>query len=66
MTKKTKTAKRRMQVKDLPKKEKALTKAEQKKVKGGSTASTSTSPFLTEDILKGQRLYVNEPSGSKK
>lgn len=35
--KKEKTSKRRTQVKDLPKKEKALSKDEQKKVKGGET-----------------------------
>lgn len=33
--KEDKTAERRTQVKDLPKKEKELTKGEQKKVKGG-------------------------------
>ena len=35
MTQQTKTPKARTQVKDLPKKEKKLTKEEQKKVKGG-------------------------------
>lgn len=35
MAKQTKTPKTHTQVKDLPKKEKTLTKEEQKKVKGG-------------------------------
>ena len=54
-------------VEDLPPAEKELTAEEQRLIKGGSTPSTSTSPFSTEEILKGQRLYqnVNEPSGSK-
>ena len=54
-------------VEDLPPAEKELTAEEQRRIKGGITTSTSTSPFLTEDILKGQRLYQNpvEPSGSK-
>ena len=40
MTKQTKTPKARTQVKDVPKKEKKLTKEEQKKVKGGAWYKT--------------------------
>ena len=56
-----------LKVEDLPPAEKELTAEEQRRIKGGSAPSTSTSPFITEDILKGQRLYQNdvEPSGSK-
>ena len=41
MAKQTKTTKRRTQVKDLPKREKRLSKEESKKVKGGADAPTT-------------------------
>ena len=43
-----KSTKRRTQVKDLPRKEKKLSKGEQKKVKGGITGSDTAIP--TENI----------------
>ena len=60
--------KRRVKLKELPSSERNLNAKKMKKVKGGITASTSTSPFSTQPVLTGQILYqnVNEPSGSKK
>ena len=40
----TKTGKQRTQIKDLPKKEKELSKAEQKKIKGGPTGGIGLDP----------------------
>lgn len=43
--KENKTPKQRTQVKDLPKKEKELSKAEQKKIKGGPTGGIIGDPI---------------------
>ena len=59
MTKTTKkTTKRRTQTKDLPKKKKALSKEEQKKVEGGSAPNSQFSQVTgISALLEGQNQY---------
>jgi hypothetical protein len=56
LTSKSKNTKRRTKVKELPKKEKKLTGADMKKVKGGATGSGNAK--TTEKVFNKMDRYI--------